>query len=328
MTIMHIISVLFVGASLLVLCHGQRCTVEEFTARLSDIECTQTDRQPILDHFIECGRDDFAGEVVENCRTHNNKTCNELLTPIFFRGPVEIERCYRDATFQETILPCTAECKEDLEAYINNTLGCCSRSIFEGVLFEGYPTVALIKSLIDACNISLPSPCTTSSPLSFTPSGAAESLCTANEVSRRLAEAACRPEALQMRLDLYDSCEYSNEAQRLGCERDDNGVVCATIAFDSSVLNILNQVALNCTQRATTCTEACRTAVISLRQNVGCCANNIYNSSFFALYSTSYELWSLCEVETIGFCDSGQVPAAGVTKLLFTIAFLVLALVF
>jgi len=88
-------------------------------------------------------------------------------------------------------------------------------------------------------------------------------------------------------------------------------------------------VELNCIKGANSCTEACRTAVVSFRENLGCCVNNLFNTSLYSSYATSYELWSMCGVETVGVCgrESGQAPAADITKLLFAIAFLVLALI-
>ena len=329
---MRIISVLVVGANLLGLCHGQVCTTEEYSARLSDIECAQMHRQVVLDVYNECGRDDFAEELVDLCRTHNGTTCNALLFLILFRNPIEVRSCYRDDTFGERILPCTAECKEDLEIYINDTLGCCSRSIFEDELITAFPSVVLIRGLIDTCNVSLlQNPCTTPSTLSYTPSGAVETSCTRTEVNARLATIPCSPAYLEPRLDLAIDCGFpSNEEPALACEEDDDGVICFAYTVNSSVLAILAQVDLNCIEGADTCTEACRTAVVSLRENVGCCVNNLFNTSLYQIYVASYELWSLCEVETIEFCgsNSGQVPATDVTKLLFAIASLVLALVF
>ncbi len=140
-----------------------------------------------------------------------------------------------------------------------------------------------------------------------------------------------RSESLDPRLDLFRDCMYPSDAYERACEKDDKGIVCATYAFDSAALALINVVETNCIEGTDTCSELCRAAVVNIRENVGCCANNAYNTSLVSLYATSYELWSLCEVETLEYCgdsDSGQVPAAGVTKLFLAIVTLVLALVF
>jgi len=329
-TMMRIIFVLIVGASLLGLCLGQEvCTAEEYNAGLAKIGCTQKDVQALIDVFTECGRDDLAEEMVNNCRTTKNVTCALLARLISFRNPIEIRRCYTDDTFGERILSCTAECKEDLEVYVNDTLGCCSRNVFEHELLAEYPPIVLVRELIDMCDLSglRQGPCTTNSTLSFTPSGATEPSCNRNELFGKLAEIPCTPAYLEPRLAFSESCGFStNEETPLACEKGDDGVICI-----SHPLTVVDEVELNCIQGANDCPEACRTAIESLRKDLGCCVNNLFNQSVLPIYATSYELWSMCGVETVGVCgrarDSGQAPAADITKLLFAIAFLVLALI-
>ena len=328
--------VFVVGASLLGLCLGQDvCTVEEFVTRLSKLQCKQTDPDLVLDVFTECGRDDLGEEVVNNCRTNEkNVTCNELTLLIPFRNPIEIRSCYRDDTYDERILSCTAECKEDLETYVNDVLGCCSRSIFEDELNMEYTSIALVSDLIDQCNVSLMGlePCTTPSTLSFTPSGATEPSCTRDEVFRRLFAIPCNPDHLEPRVKLSKSCGFpANEEPDLACEEGDDGVICVSYAADRTAISILDQVEQTCIKGANDCTEACRSAVLSFRENLGCCVNNIYNNSLNMVYAASYELWSLCGVETVEVCGSESATASAVdiiAKLPFAVASLVLAFLF
>lgn len=331
-TMMQLIFVLIAGASLLGLCHGQvQCTTEEYIARLSDIDCTQMHMQAIIDAYTQCGRDDLAGQLVDNCRTNqNDSTCGELSLLIAFRNPIEIQSCYRDNTFEERILQCTAECKEDLEVYINDNLGCCSRSIFEDELLTAYSSIALMRNLTDICNVSLvQNRCTTPSSLSYTPSGAAEPICTGDELSHRVVRIpACSRAYLEPRIALARSCGFPANEVPLTCEADDDGVICISYYNDTIVRTIVDPVELNCINGTNSCTEACRAAVVNFRENLGCCVNNLYNNSLHSIYGASYELWSLCEVETVGICRSGQAPTVVVTKLLFAIAFLALALLF
>ena len=332
-TMMRIILVSIVGATLLGLCLGQEgCTTEEFIAGLSKIECTQMHREAVFDVFTQCGRDDLAEDLVDNCRTTKNVTCNELSLLIPFRNPMEIRSCYSDDTFDELILPCTAECREDLEVYVDDILGCCSRNMLEDELILKIPSVALISLLIDMCNVSLlrQDRCTTPSTLRYTPSGAVEPSCTTNEVSRRLDELTCNPAYLEPRIALAKSCGFpANEEPALACEEDGDGVICISYSADSTALD---QVELNCIDGANDCTKECHAAVLSFRENLGCCVNNLFNHSFHSIYAASYELWSQCGIETVGVCgsESGasvQAPAADITKLLFAIAFLGLAIV-
>ena len=329
---MRVFSALIASATLLGLCcRGQmQCTLEQYIARLSDIECTQAERELVFNVFKDCGRDDLAAEVVDLCRTHENLTCNEQLLLIIFHNPLEIRNCYNDDEFRERTLPCTAVCKQDLEMFLNDTLGCCSRTIFEDQLVQQYPSIVLINGLIDMCNISrslLPDQCTTPSTLSYMPSGAAGPSCTQNELDRKLVTLPCNPEYLEPRLDIARDCMFpANEEPAIACEENNDGIICTEFAADSTALD---QVALNCIEGAETCSDTCRTSVVSFRDVLGCCVNNLYNNSLLSLYASSYELWSMCEVETIEFCGSksGQLLAAEVTKLLLAVTFLVIALV-
>jgi hypothetical protein len=321
---------LVVGATL---CYGQSqmCTTEEYIARLSEIECTQVERELVFAAYNDCGRDDLGNELVDLCRTHGSVKCNEQLLLIALRNPLEIRSCYRDDDFREQALPCTSDCKQDLEMFLNVTLGCCSRAIFDDQLAQLYPSVVIINSLIGMCNISrslLPDRCATPSTLSYTPSGATVPSCTQNELDQKLSAVPCSSEYIQPRLDLATDCRFSdlyNEEPTLACEEDDNGVICAERAFDPTAVSMFEQSALNCIEGAETCSDTCRASIVSLRDVLGCCLNNLYNNTFFSLYATSYELWSMCDLETIEFC--GDASGLQVTTLLLAVTFLVLALI-
>ena len=193
-----------------------------------------------------------------------------------------------------------------------------------------YTSVLLISDLIDVCNVSVlqQNRCTTPSTLSFTPSTATDPSCDTDEVFSRLAAVPCTPAFLEPRVSLAKSCRFpANEEPALACEEDDDGVICASYASDRTILDEVEQ---NCIKGANTCNNTCRAAVVSLRENLGCCVNNLFNHSLNAIYAASYELWSMCGVETVKVCgdvvDDGQAPAA--TKLLLAIVFLVLASMF
>ena len=142
--------------------------------------------------------------------------------------------------------------------------------------------------------------------------------------------ATCEPECIKALVDFGDKCNIDIQVNKLSlrydCAENDNGVRCYHLAVNSN--GVMYDVYANCMDMSTTCSAACRRAIVAFRDTHGCCVNALYNSTLFEndelLQNTvfytkrmgvaNYSLWSSCGVETPGHCDvprelSGGTPA-------------------
>ena len=80
-----------------------------------------------------------------------------------------------------------------------------------------------------------------------------------------------------------------------------------------SLVSALTSCSTEITPGSTTCSSPCSTALLTLRNNLGCCINSVLNvtveggSSIAAAFATftpyfSSSLWERCSVETVGEC--------------------------
>ena len=108
------------------------------------------------------------------------------------------------------------------------------------------------------------------------------------------------------------------------CERNEDNVRCDAVQYETYVTSVPADFVARCNasrmNRPDACAPECATLLESLRDNYGCCVNNVFNSSYSQLVFqnstglTSYELWTRCNVNTLGFCpmttDDAAVPLA------------------
>ena len=113
------------------------------------------------------------------------------------------------------------------------------------------------------------------------------------------------------------------EFQLRQCERNEDNVRCDAVQYETIVTtSVPADFVARCNasrvNRPDACAPECATLLESLRDNYGCCVNNVFNSSYSQLVFqnstglTSYELWTRCNVNTLGFCpmttDDAAVP--------------------
>lgn len=113
----------------------------------------------------------------------------------------------------------------------------------------------------------------------------------------------------QQLVDLYLNCGYNEMALM---ESIDCGVRKGEFCFDIAGRAQEYQAAVDSlcfnTYGKPSCSNSCQEALWNFRKNVGCCVNNLYNTSAEPIFNdrtASNLLWTLCGVTPIrGFCKS------------------------
>ena len=143
-------------------------------------------------------------------------------------------------------------------------------------------------------------------------------VCSDEDVFLRTYTAACDPNLGQRFVDIYNcyckDCSLSPngdnafDARRfIGlCSRNENGRFCSE--FRQSLSNYTDHLQSNCpfldSYSDYECTDMCHSTLQSLKSNIGCCLNSLFNISD---YDSNYQfnnagLWSACSVSPPGFC--------------------------
>ena len=102
-----------------------------------------------------------------------------------------------------------------------------------------------------------------------------------------------------------------------GCAKNEQGEYCsvAVVTFALSPTQLASVIA-NCGSTRIRCTDECRNSLESLKNQLGCCLNSIYNTTanpgFGAIRQyLSYSLWQQCNVVPPSACTNGlAVPQA------------------
>ena len=86
------------------------------------------------------------------------------------------------------------------------------------------------------------------------------------------------------------------------CWRNRKGVPCYYFLMNDKYANMENEVHRLCFPRNTTCPTVCQNALESFSHKLGCCVNNIFNTTVPS-DTTQYALWNSCGVSTPLFCE-------------------------
>ena len=116
----------------------------------------------------------------------------------------------------------------------------------------------------------------------------------------------CEEECGWMYFDFLRSCGELGELlvnfyEEL-CWSNNKGVPCYYFLMSDKYTNFENEVQQLCFPRNTTCPMACSNALESFSHKLGCCVNNIFNTTIPA-DTTQHALWSSCGVRTPLFCE-------------------------
>ncbi len=113
-----------------------------------------------------------------------------------------------------------------------------------------------------------------------------------------------RPDLIQKTVNKL----YANSCLRVSvylfyglCDQYKNGTYC------DIPIEVSYDLYLKCRLITKDCTSNCRNALISAKETNGCCANSLLYSNYIFLKNTCetrMDLWSICGVESPGFCNN------------------------
>lgn len=132
-----------------------------------------------------------------------------------------------------------------------------------------------------------------------------------------------------------DGCEAFANGNMEQCGVNENGERCNTLTTELTPLFLAAQSACN----GTTCGDTCQQALMTLRNNGGCCVNTLWNNSLTAIslqqltgqdsgfIFLSYEFWSNCGLETLELCETKLIDGVTYFKASVVITFLLIIVI-
>ena len=149
-----------------------------------------------------------------------------------------------------------------------------------------------------------------------------EETCSTDEYTRRYFAIFCDPSNDgygQPLVDIYAEC-ILDETRKLvhECSRDENGRFCYELRHNAS--NYTNSVTTNCpstysvTESTYQCTDPCRDALENLKSNIGCCLNDLYNTTSPSSNFLNTRLWSACGIIRPDFCSGSTLTQGSLSS--------------
>ena len=280
-------------------------------ARIFEYWCSSGYAQRFVDISLSCRNETAARLNSRSCARNERGQACAAATRSFLVNQTQVANG-RQCIGAVSSGSCPANCHSHLQT-ARSKLGCCINTYFnttECPLYARYSYLADYR-LWDLCNVDLP-PADCGNALPLNPPVDAQT-CTVEEYYARLANYQCMPNVTQ---PLFDAvlqnpvCRIYTEMFADVCETNANGKYCAEalgIDFISTLVTfspLLQHLGRQCGTVNSTCTPSCQTALTVAKEAHGCCIN-VFNNSDIDLHFPflSYGVWSLCEVETPGFCS-------------------------
>ena len=264
----------------------------------------------------ECRQEELASVAQFNCGVNADGLYCGQGREIADQYGSEAQSCFSSSS-------CSSTCRSGVNR-INNQLGCCSG--YWTRTLSGQTTI-LSGSLWSSCGVSPGPLCPI--PM-FDSSVTATRTCSLNEASRILFAHRCRQEnsgAIEV-LASTTGCSTVAKVHVETCEVDSNGNFCI---FNPGI-NTAVRFVRDCTtsRSSSSCSSSCRSSMIALRNELGCCLNTHYNGSLARVAPVSTfdqilpyftnSFWAKCGVATPGTCknpltDNGSVRLGGVLSM-------------
>ena len=282
------------------------CSIVTINANLFEVQCiTPGLLQNVVDNAVQCSSNVYAISIAYLCAQREDDTYCSLISSSSFS---DVEA---NCDYVEGSTSCSPQCKSSLEA-IRNDFGCCINSFFNISSIGRQPAV-LSYSLWSLCGVeTVSSVC--SNIASVAPVNTSVNSTTrcpsAQERTEMELDILCSP-AGQVTVDrLYegDICRKTLANDIIAtCGQNDLGRRCTK----STYRPLLDGIASSCTQGNETCSSECRDALLTARNEIGCCVNNLFNMTFGIssidcqpFPDTIFNLWDQCGVTSPGFCSS------------------------
>ena len=270
------------------------CSDTELQSRNDSLRCSNASvGQQLLDVFAECGYNGEALRKKQECgrneaggfcyELRNNSTLTELAQRVY-------SAC--------SSTPCGTSCNRALVPLRDST-GCCANYLITNTyLQEGQED---IPDLWSNCNLRPPDNCF--STLSFQQSQD-EMVCSQREITYRLNRLFCTPNYITPFVDIMRNCSRETQVTIINrCGVNRHGRFC--FEAEANVSRLMAGTSPCFRSDNENCSLTCKVGLDLFQAGVDCCINNLYNNtlvSFDQFRTTSYVLWSLCGIQSPGFC--------------------------
>lgn len=285
------------------------------------LQCTTGLQQEMVQVAVNCGENIQARLFAGACATNAN---GEYCSAAVLSDALQLDRVLLACRSALRGGSCSSDCQNSLIAF-RNSWGCCINTLYN---FTGHPlmdpanpSLQIVSSIFSnsfwaGCGVETVSSCQNSIQFSTVHNSP---ICTNLTFYQRIAALQCDVTAGQQIVDAIlreNGCYQVAQAHADACGTNPQGQHCAAVVgadLDSVVNNgvpLINNVISQCSRISGTCTSSCRSAIQVFRDDLGCCVNNLYNTSIVNSLAggqhlaTSYELWSLCNVETTSVCPT------------------------
>ena len=244
--------------------------------------CTNGRFQEYVYALLRCNELKQAQDYQDSCRRNSmERYCGEMDNSMISSNVSEA--C--DITGSS----CNPECKNVL-INARSEFGCCVNLNNDSSHLYSY-------SLWSRCGVELVTE--ECSPSTITASSEVDSSCKGKTVQESFISATCRQqyvESTRKRLSATEGCQGFVYPPSNMCNANGNGVYC-NLLMDFNI----TEVSVNC-NNTSTCDPGCLQTINNTTNVLGCCINDLYNSTSNRLDWMSYEFWSRCGLQSPGFC--------------------------
>ena len=270
------------------------CSDTELQSRNDSLRCSNASvGQQLLDVFAECGYNGEALRKKQECgRNETGGFCYEL------RNNSTLTELAQRVYSACSSTPCGTSCNRAL-VQLRDRTGCCANYLITNTyLQEGQED---IPDLWSNCNLRPPDNCF--STLSFQQSQD-EMVCSQQEITYRLNRLFCTPNYITPFVDIMRNCSRETQVTVINrCGVNRHGRFC--FEAEANVSRLMGGTSPCFRSDNENCSLTCKVGLDLFRAGVDCCINNLYNNtlvSFDQFRTTSYVLWSLCGIQSPGFC--------------------------
>ena len=275
----------------------ERCTAVAF-----DFQCTSDYNQALVNISANCGNNKQARNFAGACARNNN---DQYCAIAAMNLPTTTATCSQFGS-------CSSGCRSYLRS-LRSILGCCINSFLN---FTDSPVQLqniFSYSLWSRCGVETVESCNNG--IVFTPIFN-NKVCTDDDLHQQLAVAECSPPYSQQIVDALtnaegcedfllverDNCAVNSQGEHCGAESRDE-LISFTETGTATVVPVINNCATTLSSRF--CSSSCRRSLQTLRNDLGCCANLIYNNPNLGNNPlVPSALWDQCGVTNPGLCDA------------------------
>ena len=307
------------------------------------LQCTTGLQQQMVNAAVNCGENVQARLFAGACATNAN---GEYCSVAVLNNALQLDRVLLDCISAIRGGSCSSDCRNSLMTF-RNSWGCCINTLYNftghPLMDPGNPNLQIVSSIFSnsfwsSCGVETVSSCQNSIPFSTVHNSP---ICTNLTFHQRIAALQCGENFGQQIVDAIirqDGCYEVAKAHADACGINPQGQHCAGVigadldAVVNSGVTSLTSVRSRCSRMNETCTSSCRSAIQVFRNTLGCCVNNLYNTSIVNSlqlggqhFATSYGLWSSCNVDTPSVCPT-MLSGCAATKGFFGVILLMIAI--